>query len=795
MSSENNKKGSTLKKIAIAFLLLFGVAVAAGSVFIMSILMDTPDIDPNKMIFTENSLIYDSNGKVTEKLESSGSSRDLIKSLDDVPENLKNAVLAIEDHTFYEHSGINIKRIFGAVVKNLKAGYKAEGASTITQQLAKNLYLTNEKTYKRKIKEVYYSFQLEKELTKDEILVAYLNTMSLGQGSRGVKTAAAKYFNKDVKDLSLAQCALIAGITKYPSKYAAYTTSQLTLNDDIENAQILIYAQDYVPTDDDKEMYEKLLDMDKIDKLTYDALKKGRKVVYKAEFNPKSKERQEVVLQRMLELGYISDSEYNEAINEEIKIELGGKVKNDNSTYFNSKVKKDVIKALIQEGYTEDEAETMLYNGGLRIYSTINSDMQDIVEKEYANGNNFPGKYIDDDGNVQPQSAMVIMDNNTGEIKAMIGGRGIGGESLYNRAINPRQPGSSIKPLAVYLPLMERTGMTPASNLKDEPLKKVKGEDWPRNAGGNYHGTVGMSTAVKHSYNAAAVRGAAMLGNSEEESMKIVQQALKDVGITTADEAKHYPAVLGGMDTGISPLEMTAAYATIANGGVYVEPITFTKIELSDGSILLENKPKKKRVYSENTAYYMTKMLEGAVNGGTGRSARISGMAVAGKTGTTNSNRDAWFCGYTPYYTASVWIGNDKGKKSIYKGSATSAALWRKIMSPIHEDLENRKFDKEGPFANVTVSYREGATGSIQKKKEEEKPKEEVENTEETPETPEETPETPGDGTNPEQPPTEGQPTPPPTRPEKPTPPVTPPPTQPETPTPPVTPTQPPATD
>ena len=180
MSNQKNQKGNILKNIAIAFLIIFGVAVAVASVFIMSILMDTPDIDPKKMVFTENSLIYDSNGKVIEKLESSGSSRDLIKSLDDIPQELVNAVLAIEDHNFYEHSGINIKRILGAVVKNIKSGYKAQGASTITQQLSKNLYLTSEKTYKRKIKEVYYSFILEKSLTKDEIMVAYLNTIFLG---------------------------------------------------------------------------------------------------------------------------------------------------------------------------------------------------------------------------------------------------------------------------------------------------------------------------------------------------------------------------------------------------------------------------------------------------------------------------------------------------------------------------------------------------------------------------------------------------------------------------------------
>ncbi|SCI89044.1 Penicillin-binding protein 1A/1B [uncultured Clostridium sp.] len=745
MSDKKKKKSSLIKKIATTFLVLFGCGVAAVSIFIIGILINTPDVDPKNMIFSENSIIYDSNKKITEKTQGE-ESRYVVKDANEMPQNMKNAVLAIEDHTFYEHGGINLKRTIGAVVQNFKLGYKAQGASTITQQLAKNLYLTNEKTYKRKIKELYYALKLEKSLSKDEILLAYLNTMSLGQGTRGVKAAAAKYFDKDISELNLAECALLAGITKYPSKYAAYKTSPLTLADDIENAQIIIYPQDYVPTDDDMKMYKKLLEDGKIDGLTYDALKKGRNVVYKAEFNSESKKRQEVVLSRMLELGYITKSEYDDAKKQEIKIKLGDKVENKNSSYFNTLVKKDVIKALIKEGYTKDEAEDMLYNGGLRIYSTIDSSMQDLVEKEYNDDSNFPGTYRDEHGNLQPQSAMVIMDNNNGQIKAMIGGRGIGGDSLYNRAIKPRQPGSSIKPLAVYLPLMEKLGMTPQSLMNDAPIPNYfgKGKPGPKNAGGSYHGRVGMSEALKHSYNAAVVQGAAMLGNNEKEAMEVVQKALKDVGITTAKEARHYSATLGGMDTGVSPLEMTAAYATIANGGVYVEPITFTKIELSNGNLLLENKPEKKRVYSQNTAYYMTKMLEGAVNSGTGKSARMSNMAVAGKTGTTNRNFDAWFCGFTPYYTASVWIGNDRNQ-SLAKGSQIAAALWKDVMNPIHSDLDGRSFDKVGPFSGVDVNYSQGMSASPkpeESKPEEEQPTEQTEqNQPETPEQPSETPE------------------------------------------------------
>ena len=774
------KKNSLMKKIAIGFLAIFGLGVASVSIFVMAILFNTPDIDPKNMVFAENSIIYDSNNKVTETIQGA-ESRYVVKDMNDIPDNLKNAVLAIEDHTFYEHHGINIKRTIGAFVQNIKSGYKAQGASTITQQLAKNLYLTNEKTYKRKIKELYYSLQLEKELDKDEILLSYLNTMSLGQGNRGVQAASHNYFDKDVSELSLAESALLAGITKYPSKYAAYKTSQLTKDDDLKNAQIIIYAQDYVPTDDDLDMYETLLENDRIDKLTYDALKKGRKVIYKAEFNENSKKRQEVVLGRMLELGYISRSEYDNAIKEDIKINVGEDVESKNSSYFNSLVKKDVVKALVKEGYTEDEAKDMLYNGGLRIHSTIDSDMQNIVEKEYEDGSNFPGTYRDENGNLQPQSAMVVMDNNNGQIKAMIGGRGIGGESLYNRATNPRQPGSSIKPLAVYMPLMERAGLTPYSTLNDSPLKTVNGRAWPKNAGGSYHGGVSMAQAVKQSYNGAAVHGAAMLGDSEAESMKIVLDSLKDLGITTVDDVRdrHYPTALGGMARGVSPLEMTAAYAAIANGGVYVEPTTFTKIELSDGSLLLDHKPKTKRVYSQNTAYYMTKMLEGVVNDGTGKRAKLSNMAVAGKTGTTNSNNDAWFCGYTPYYTASVWIGNDR-LKSLPQGSKIATALWKDVMDPIHDGLEGREFGKEGPFSKVDISY-SAPVSTRPKQEEQEEAEEQPQQPEEQPEQPPTQPEQPEQPpTQPEQPPT--QPEQPPTQPEQPPTQPEQPPTQPEQP-------------
>ncbi|WP_250674333.1 transglycosylase domain-containing protein [Paraclostridium ghonii] len=726
MGDKKVKKNSLMKKLAIGFLAIFGLGVASVSIFVMAILFNTPDIDPKNIVFAENSIIYDSNNKVTETIQGA-ESRYVVKDMNNIPDDLKHAVLAIEDHTFYEHHGINLKRTMGAFVNNLKSGYKAQGASTITQQLAKNLYLTNEKTYKRKIKELYYSLQLEKGLSKDEILLSYLNTMSLGQGNRGVQAASHNYFNKDVSELSLAESALLAGITKYPSKYAAYKTSPLTLDDDFKNAEIIIYAQDYVPTDDDLEMYKILLKNDKIDKLTYDALKKGRKIIYKAEFNEESKKRQEVVLSRMLELGYITSSQYEEAIKEDIKISVGEDVESKNSSYFNTLVKRDVVNALVEEGYTEDEAKDLLYNGGLRIHSTIDSNMQNILEKEYENGSNFPGSYRDGNGNLQPQSAMVIMDNNNGQVKAMIGGRGIGGESLYNRATNPRQPGSSIKPLAVYMPLMEKAGLTPYSTLNDAPLKKVNGKDWPRNAGGSYHGGVSMAQAVKYSYNGAAVHGAAMLGDSEAESMQIVLDSLKDVGITTVDDKKdkYYPTALGGMAKGVSPLEMTAAYATIANGGVYVEPTTFTKIELSDGSELLDNKPKTKRVYSQNTAYYMTKMLEGVVNGGTGKRARLGNMAVAGKTGTTNSNNDAWFCGYTPYYTAAVWIGNDRNK-SLPRGSEIASSLWRDIMDPIHSDLDSRKFEKSGPFAKADVGY-SAPVSSRPRPKQKEEPEEKPE--------------------------------------------------------------------
>ncbi|MBQ3420469.1 MAG: transglycosylase domain-containing protein, partial [Romboutsia sp.] len=710
---------SFLKGTFFTFFTLFTVIGCVLLLLVINIIKDTPPIDPNNMstLLTENSIIYDSNGEETEQIQGENS-RFLIDNIDDVPQDLINAFLAIEDIEFYNHNGINLKRIFGALVANVKSGGKTQGASTITQQLVKNLYLTNEKTYTRKIKEMYYSFIVENKLEKDDILVAYLNTAYLGQGAIGVQAASHIYFDKDISELTLAESALLAGITKYPSKFAAYKTLPVTLDENWDEIQLLLIAQDYVPTDTDNEIYKILLEKELIDNLTYDALIKGRKRAYKAEFNDKSKERQELVLKRMFEEGFINESQYNEAKSEEIVIKLGSSKNATMSSYFNTLVKQDVITALVDNGYTKDEAERMLYTGGLRIYSTIDPKIQSTLEKEYNNDSNFPGTFKDSNGNLQPQSASVVIENTTGEIKGMIGGRGIGGESIYNRAVNPRQPGSAIKPLAVYLPAIENKGLSASSIVKDEPIVR-DGKAWPKNANGKYKGSMTLAEAVKWSSNAAVVRTTSTFGKTERESMAIVVKALENIGITTVvkreDSPSHhdelYPTVLGGMTKGVSPLEMTAAYACIANGGIYIEPITFSKIELADGTLLLQNTPEKKRVYDESTAYYMTQMLTGVVEGGTGSRAKLKNMPAAGKTGTTSNKYDAWFCGYTPYYTCSTWIGVDTPRQ-MSNGSAMAASLWQKIMQQTHTGLKKKEFSTPKGLVSVTICSETGLLSS-----------------------------------------------------------------------------------
>ncbi|OPJ56729.1 transglycosylase domain-containing protein [Alkalithermobacter paradoxus] len=702
----NKKKISVLRVALIVFIVLSISTIAVGAGIVGGVIRTTKPIDPNNLdqMLDDSSFIYDKDGNLVDTLH--GSTFRTIVSLDQIPKDLQNAFIAIEDERFYRHKGIDIRRIFGAAIHNLRTGSK-HGASTITQQLAKNVYLSNEKTYTRKIRDAYYAIQLERTLTKDQILEAYLNIAGLGRGAVGVQAAAHTYFSKDVSELNLAESALIAGITRFPSRYSAYVTERFDGTEDFDTVQFVTYPRTpntEPATDVEKEAFKKLLSHRRITPGQYDELIKENLVIRKAVFNPVSKSRQEVVLMKMLELGYITQEEYDEAKNHEIEIKVGTKRDEGISSYFVDTVKDEVIDALIRNGYNEDEARDVLYKGGLRIYSTMDRNIQNILEQEYDNDRNFPGTFRDENGNIQPQSAMVIMDHSTGEVRGLVGGRKITGSKIYNRASNPRQPGSAIKPLSVYLPALDM-GYSPGTAVDETPMFNEKGELWPRNYNNRYRGFTTVRELVRDSSNVGAIKLSQMLSTSDSNSINTMLDYLEKLKISTINkrnDSNFAALALGGMYRGITPLDLTAAYGAIANQGTYIKPIFFTKVETASGEVIIENKQIKHTVTTPQVSYLLTDILTDVVNRGTGTRAKLPNMPVAGKTGTTNSNYDAWFVGYTPYYVGATWIGNDMNKR-LNEGSPMASRLWSKVMSRVHAELERRNFERPSGIVDVTI--------------------------------------------------------------------------------------------
>ena len=805
------KKAFKILKVFITFILVVGLVtgIAAGG-FVYNILKDTPRIYPNNLysLLSENSFVLDVNGELVEKVERGGLRTNIAYS--DIPDNLINAFVSIEDKTFWTHKGFNIVRIFGAVWSSLTSGDRIGGTSTLTQQLARNLYLPEEmeeRSYTRKIKEAYYAVNLENYLSKEQIIEAYMNTVYLGFSAYGVQAASYAYFSKDIDELSIAESAVIAGIMKSPARYSPIKRLE-NIDADPTNPNVIDVGQVYT-------------------------------ILYDDRFRP----RQELVLKLMHEYEYISEDEYNEALAEDIRVAINpsSTTNNEISSYFVDMVKKDASEALMDYyDINKSEANDMLYNAGLRIYSTLDLRMQKIVEEEFDNSENFPNPSIkekdafgnildktdrillykyenlisdedefiirsydydeDENGNItllknrklqfdskyeddklidiqihikdmfiyedsslaiindgiinipslyksyddnnnlvissdyfikdtefkneedghfyvnkkyfslsdkvlQPQSSMVIIDYETGQIKALVGGRNIEGKMLYNRALMPNQPGSSIKPLAVYTPALDN-GYTAASIIDDAPMVNNAGAIWPNNW---YSGFKGLSTlryAVEYSINVVAVK----VLNELSPALSI--SYLKDFGITTVQETGAYNDVnaaalaLGGMTHGVSPLEMAAAYGTIANRGTYVEPIAFLRIEDKYGNVIVDNTPDMRKVLDSDVAYMMTNILESTVTNGLGWRANISAgnavIPVAGKTGTTNNNYDAWFIGFTPYYVGSIWIGNDLDFE-LSQGSSMSAQLYSKVMKKVHEDYEPKSFYKPENIISVQV--------------------------------------------------------------------------------------------
>lgn len=659
------KKNIFLKIMAVTGI-IFGLIIIASFGLVAGSLLgyveDTELIDVDNMRLNLTSFVYVQDPQTNEMIELEqlyDTENRIWVSSSKIPKHLKNAFVSIEDERFYSHPGVDIKRFAGAAIQYItKKGNSSYGGSTITQQLIKNLTKDDDYSIKRKIQEIYRAYNLEKELSKDEILEYYLNTIYLSQKCNGVASAAMTYFGKDVSELSLAQCACLAGITQFPTKY-----------DPIVNPE-------------------------------------------------NNKKRQLVILGKMKELGYITAKEYEDAKNEELVFARKKDEKSENyQSYFTDAAIDQVIADMMEQyNYTKEYASKILYNGGLKIYLSMDATMQEHMDAVYNN----PDAFQKTSGSLQPQSAMVIMDPYTGLVKALTGGRGAKeGNRTLNRATHTlRQPGSTIKPLSVYAPTIEYGLVEPTSIVNDSP---VSFGNWsPRNDDRSFRGRITVAAALRGSRNVPAVKLCNYL--TPEASFDFVKNNFhistlvknKQKDGKTFSDVGLAPIALGGLTEGVSVLEMCAAYSVFPNGGKYIEPSTYTKVLDSEGQVFLEHKVEEQIAISETTAETMINMMTDVVNSGTGTAAKISGMRVAGKTGTTSSNNDRWFVGFTPYYVGAVWFGYDEPATLRGFSPNPAAVAWRKVMTPIHQGLSNKQFlaDEEKGVYSIMLCAESGMRAS-----------------------------------------------------------------------------------
>lgn len=663
------------------------IAVIAGSIFmtefsaylradvIPKAYEYADNLDLDSISLDQSSIIYytdPSTGDYRELQQLYAAQNRIWVSYEDIPQALIDATIAIEDKRFEEHNGVDWLRTLSAV-KNFVGGDASYGASTITQQLIKNLSLDNDVTIHRKVQEIFRALAVEERYTKQEILEWYLNTIYLGQGCYGVQSASEVYFAKDVQELSIAECACIIGITNNPSLYDPYIYPG---NNAKRQATIL------------SEMYSQ-----------------GK--ITQAEYNQAKS--QELVFRNGLydERTYLCGtcsfegprSDYNElednayfcpqcgAQNYEVDA-------NNCYSYFVDTVYRDVVKDLSTTyDLSEQAAVQKLLTGGYRIYATINPEIQSQVDKVYEDLSNVP-QY---QSTQQLQSAIVIIDNETGDIIAMSGGVGKKEASLtLNRATQSKLPtGSSIKPIAVYAPALEAGVITPATAIEDSPF--TENPDWPQNYYRKYGGNCLVLKGVANSLNTISVKTLDALGL--QESYDFLTQKL---GITTLVDSystggKEYtdiayaPLALGEQTWGLTVREMTQAFATFPNDGTFREARTYTQVLDAEGNVILDNSQESHTAVSEKTSFYVNYMLQYAVQYGTATAAQMSNMTVAGKTGTSNNNQCYWFAGYTPYYTAVTWCGYDDPETVTNSGNP-ALVMWNQVMKPLHSTLEYRKF-------------------------------------------------------------------------------------------------------
>ena len=646
--SRNNSFKSTLTYFILRTLFLIAVCTFAicSLVFVGYMLsLDAKiDIELEGMRLNYSSIVYyiDEDGNEQEYERLYDSQNRTWVDLEDMPTYLKDAAIAIEDHRFMKHHGVDWTRTLSASA-NMFFKFKSDyGASTITQQLVKNLTGDNQDTVKRKLQEIMRALYLERHYDKDTIIEMYLNSIYLGEGCYGVGTAANTYYNKDVSELTVAECAAMVGITNLPTYYNPY-------------------------------------------------------------INPENnRERRINILNRMNDLKMISDEECTKAKNEDIKFstETRRSTQTNVQSYFVDQIIEDVLHDLVEErGYSESVALRTLYSGGLKIYATVNPKIQSAMDDVFENSKNYP-KYS---GSVQPECAMILLDPQTGDVLGMRGGRGEKTAArILNRATQTkRPPGSSIKPISVYAPAIEYGIITPFSVEDDTPIRILNGKVYPKNESRTYSGRITINEAVKQSINTVSMKTLEKL--TIERSYNFLTANLGVTSLSKKGDKNLAPLSLGQLTNGITVLEMAAAYAPFANGGTYYEPRTYTKVLDNNGDVLLEKKISPVTAMTKKTATYMSYMLQNVVKSGTGTYAQLkNGVPAAAKTGTSNNDEDRWFVGYTPYYVGAVWFGYDQ-PKYISKSLSPALTTWENVMNAVHKDLPKKTFEKNDEFKLINV--------------------------------------------------------------------------------------------
>lgn len=717
--STRKKTQTTASAIALRIILFLICAVLiSGAGFLYGSFKGIIDSAPKDFTLEPKysaTIVYDDNNKVVQQLSDYSSNR-IPVTYEEIPDNLKNAFISIEDERFYEHDGIDFKGILRALWTDIRRGSTSQGASTLTQQLIKNnVFEAGGETniiakLKRKIQEQYLAIKAEKKFTKEEILTNYLNTINLGKGTLGVEAASKYYFGKSVKELSLSECAVLAGITKNPTY----------LN----------------PVDHPED----------------------------------NNTRRKLILKKMYQLNYITDKEYQKALEDNVYTRIESATtkgrKDSIYSYFTDALITKVVSDLQeQKGYTQSQAYQLVYRGGLRIYSTQNTKLQKIADSIINNPKNYPVntkfsleyklQVTHSDGSsssytetnvasyfrkkkkdpnyktiysskkamnnavktfrksvmkkgdkkeketihysLEPQLSYSLINQKNGQVKVLVGGRGKKQDDLaLNRATSvKRQPGSTFKILSTYAPGIDTGNMTLATVFDDAPYRYENGQKVTNYVSTSYKGLTTIRDAITDSNNIVAVKALTDL------TPQVGFDFLQKLGFTTLvnnrvntngayESDVNQALALGGITDGVTNVELTAAYAAIANQGTYNTPVLYTTVKDSNGNVILSNKKKSQKVMKKSTAWLLTNAMEDVVKKGTGEAAQLdSNMAVAGKTGTTSNNYDYWFCGYTPYYTASIWTGYDYNT-SFDNDEDYHKVIWKKIMDRIIKEKKQK---------------------------------------------------------------------------------------------------------